>query len=63
MVHSIPEDIDRKWDNFKKDVDDIPEDIANDVGDGVGDVERFGDRMDNAYDGKKFSLVAGSLFG
>lgn len=53
---SIPEDVDRKWDNFKQDVEDVPEDIAYGVGDVVGDVDRFGDRMDNAYDGESGNL-------
>lgn len=44
--------MDRKWDNFKQDVDNVPEDIAYGAGDVVGDVDRFGDRLDNAYDGK-----------
>lgn len=49
-VEDIPEDVDRKFDNFKNDVEDIPDDIAYGVGDVVGDVDRFGDNMDNAYD-------------
>jgi len=49
-VEDIPEDIERKWDNAKQDVEDVPEDIAYGVGDIVGGVDRFGNRMDNAYD-------------
>lgn len=31
-------------------MEDFPEDAAGWVGEQVGDVERFGDEMDNAYD-------------
>jgi len=49
-VEDIPEDVDRKWDNFKQDVEDVPEDIAYGVGDVAGDVDRFGNRIGDAYD-------------
>ena len=49
-VEDIPQDIEGGFDRFGQRIEDIPEDIAGDVGDGVGDVERFGDNMDNAYD-------------
>jgi hypothetical protein len=32
------------------DVEDFPEDAAGWVGEKVGDVERFGDNMEDAYD-------------
>ena len=42
--------IDRKWDNAVQDVEDVPEDVAGWTGRKVGDVERFDDNVDNAYD-------------
>lgn len=42
--------IERRWDNTVDAVEDFPEDASRWAGEKVGGVERFGDRMDNAYD-------------
>lgn len=38
------------WDRMEDRVEDFPENVANDIGEGVGNVERFGDNMGDAYD-------------
>ncbi len=60
-VEDIPQDVEQDWDRAEnrvesrfdcavQDVEDAPEDVAGWVGDKVGDVERFGDGIEGAYD-------------
>lgn len=49
-VEAIPDKIENKWDNAVDDVEAIPEDAAEWAGRKVGEVEQFGDNMDDAYD-------------
>ena len=60
-VEDIPQDVEQGWDraedrveqgfdNTVQGIEDIPEDVAGGIGEGVGDVERFGDNVDNAFD-------------
>lgn len=42
--------IENKWDNAVDDVEDFPENAAEWTGRRVGEVEQFGDNIDNAYD-------------
>lgn len=49
-MENFPENAARWTGEKVQEVEDIPDDIAYDVGQGVGDVERFGDNIDNAYD-------------
>ncbi|KAF7115160.1 hypothetical protein CNMCM5793_001394 [Aspergillus hiratsukae] len=48
-VEAIPDEIENKWDNAVDDVEDFPEDAAEWTGRRVGEVEQFGDNMDDAY--------------
>jgi hypothetical protein len=41
-------------DRAKYDVENLPEEAAGWVGDKVGDVERFDDRVEDAYDEGKY---------
>ncbi|KAK5004569.1 hypothetical protein LTR60_006516, partial [Cryomyces antarcticus] len=60
-VEDIPQDIEQdydrvkygvenRFDNVVQDVEDVPDDVAGWAGRRVGDVERFDDNIDNAYD-------------
>lgn len=42
-----------KFDNAVDDVEEFPENVAGWAGEKVGDAERFGDNMENAYDDGK----------
>ena len=50
--------IERKWDNAVDDVEDAPENVAGWVGEKVGDVERFGDDVENLRAPRGLSEVA-----
>ena len=60
-MEQIPQDIENGFDNAENridndinnavnDVEDFPENAAQWAGEEVGDAERFGDEMENAYD-------------
>ncbi|EGP86443.1 uncharacterized protein MYCGRDRAFT_27969, partial [Zymoseptoria tritici IPO323] len=60
-VEDIPQDVEqgfdrfgerveRKWDDGVQDVEDVPDDVAGWAGEKVGDVERFDDNVEDAYD-------------
>jgi hypothetical protein len=51
--------VEHGWDNTVDAIENAPENIAHGIGEGVGDVERFGDRVESYGEGLEESYDAG----